>query len=114
MLRGLCRRSDVAGRLGGEEFGVLLPETKSHGPQELARRIVEMCRSLTIATLAGPVKFSCSIGVTEATRGDETLEDVLRRADLALYEAKRTGRDRWVSIPSAPAALPISSDPRLA
>lgn len=92
-----CRATDVAGRLGGEEFGVLLPETSVQAAQEVARRIVESCRSVAVLTPKGDVHVSCSIGVTEAVRGDGGFDALIRRADEAMYEAKRAGRDRWKS-----------------
>jgi two-component system, chemotaxis family, response regulator WspR len=104
VLRAACRQSDVAGRIGGEEFGMLLPETPAGGAEEVARRIVAACRGLDISTPAGPVKFSCSVGVAEATEFDGTVEGTLRRADTALYDAKRAGRDGWRSSPAAPDA----------
>jgi len=97
VLKLALRQSDIAGRIGGEEFAVLLPETPADGVQMVARRIVERCRGLEVATPSGQVKFSCSIGVAEATAEDHTFEDVLRRADRALYSAKESGRDRWAA-----------------
>jgi two-component system chemotaxis family response regulator WspR len=97
VLLEVCRESDVAGRVGGEEFAIMLPETPMRGAEEVARRIVEACRGLDIPTPADHVKVSCSVGVAEATVADSTLGEVMRRADTALYEAKRGGRDRWRS-----------------
>ena len=97
VLRAASRQSDVAGRIGGEEFAMMLPETPLGGGEEVARRIVAACRDLDIPTAAGHVKFSCSVGVTEATAVDVTIEEVMKRADRALYDAKRGGRDRWQS-----------------
>ena len=97
VLRGLGRESDLPGRIGGEEFAVLLPETPKAGAEEVARRIVAACRNLTVATPTGPVTFTCSLGIAEVIDSDATCEDVLRRGDAALYEAKRGGRDGWRS-----------------
>jgi diguanylate cyclase (GGDEF)-like protein len=82
------------GRLGGEEFAVLMPESDVTAARELASRIIDGCRSLTVETPAGVVRFTCSIGIAEAQAGDTRLEAILNRADAALYEAKRQGRDR--------------------
>jgi len=95
MLRTTCRQSDVIGRLGGEEFAVLVPETSSDAAQHLATRITEACRALVVDAAAGDVQCSCSIGVTEVHPDDERLDSVLTRADQALYVAKRAGRDQW-------------------
>jgi two-component system, chemotaxis family, response regulator WspR len=96
VLQQASRRSDIAGRLGGEEFGVLLPETDAQGAEELARRTMEACRATPVETAGGTVTYSCSIGIAAAKPQDERFDDVLRRADVALYDAKRQGRDRWV------------------
>jgi two-component system cell cycle response regulator len=94
VLRLQCRTSDFAGRVGGEEFAVLLPETACPMAQDVARRIVESCRALAVSTPGGVVTFTCSIGVASATPGDETLESIIERADSILYRAKKNGRDR--------------------
>ena len=95
MLRRECRSSDIIGRLGGEEFAIAVPETSVNQAQTLAARLTEACRSLVVRTPAGEVTWSCSIGVTGLRPNDETVDAMLRRADTALYEAKRAGRDRW-------------------
>jgi two-component system chemotaxis family response regulator WspR len=96
------RQSDVGGRIGGEEFALMLPETSAEGASEVARRIVVACREADVATPVGQVKFSCSVGLAEATAVDVTVEEVLRRADMALYDAKRGGRDGWRSSSGVP------------
>jgi diguanylate cyclase (GGDEF)-like protein len=95
VLRTECRQSDVTGRMGGEEFCVLLPESSAGAAEEVARRIVEACRNIVVPSPNGPVTFTCSIGVTDALAVDASIDDVLRRADRALYAAKDRGRDRW-------------------
>jgi diguanylate cyclase (GGDEF)-like protein len=94
VLRRVARASDVAGRLGGEEFAILLPQTSAKEAMNVAARLAEFWRQTSVPTLAGVVKLSCSIGVSEAEATDSRIEDVLNRADLALYQAKRNGRDR--------------------
>jgi diguanylate cyclase (GGDEF)-like protein len=98
ILRQHTRHSDMAGRVGGEEFAVLLPETSIRAAHEVARRIVESCRRAIIPAAAGHVRFTCSIGVTEIAPADETIEVALRRADAALYDAKRSGRDQATAL----------------
>jgi diguanylate cyclase (GGDEF)-like protein len=97
MLRFECRHSDIVGRLGGEEFALLAPET-ALGPAEIiAARIREGCRRLTVSAPGGDVTCSCSIGISALRPEDDDIDSVLRRADAALYHAKRTGRDRWMT-----------------
>ena len=97
VLREVCRQSDLPGRVGGEEFAVLLPETPMAGAQEVARRVVAACRATHVPIPTGHVTFTCSLGVAEAIETDGTADDMLRRGDAALYEAKRGGRDGWRS-----------------
>jgi diguanylate cyclase (GGDEF)-like protein len=97
MLRAECRQSDIIGRLGGEEFALVAPETSLADAQRVAERILEACHRLVVTVPAGEVRCSCSIGVSESAPDDDGIERVLQRADAALYEAKRSGRDCWKS-----------------
>jgi two-component system, cell cycle response regulator len=101
VLRSQCRRSDVIGRIGGEEFAVLLPETDAPTAEQIGWRIVERCRNVTISIAAhGAVSLTCSVGVAAASTSDITVEELLRRCDIALYAAKRHGKDRLESCAS--------------
>jgi two-component system, cell cycle response regulator len=95
MLRAECRQSDIVGRVGGEEFTLLAPETSLEAAETIADRIAVACRRLVVPSPAGDVRCTCSIGISEVTSDDQNIDGVLRRADAALYEAKRGGRDRW-------------------
>jgi two-component system cell cycle response regulator len=97
MLRDECRQSDIIGRLGGEEFAVLVPETPGDAAQHLATRLREACNLIVVPSAAGGITCTCSIGISELGPDDEDLESVLRRADTALYDAKRSGRNCWRS-----------------
>lgn len=87
----LLRRADVIGRLGGEEFVVVLPET----PTEVARVVAERIRA-TVRTLATPGKFTVSIGVTTNQPNNDSVDALMARADRAMYQAKEQGRDQVV------------------
>ncbi|GAY20715.1 MULTISPECIES: sensor domain-containing diguanylate cyclase [Sphingobium] len=90
---GLQRPSDSLGRLGGEEFGILLPETAE---DDAARAAQRFCDAIAAAEMPGtpPLRATVSFGVAEL-RGDwPTGESWLAVADMALYEAKRSGRNR--------------------
>ncbi len=85
----LLRRADVMGRLGGEEFVVLLPETSI----EVARVVAERIRA-KVSELIEPAPFTVSIGVTTNVPAADTVEALFARADTAMYAAKRLGRDK--------------------
>jgi diguanylate cyclase (GGDEF)-like protein/PAS domain S-box-containing protein len=97
VLREQTRRADVVGRVGGEEFALLLPETAivaAPSTVERIRRAVEE-HSFDPQGVPHPRKVTVSIGAVER-RGLESLSDVLKRADDALYRAKTAGRNRVV------------------
>jgi len=92
---GLVRQQDLVGRLGGEEFGILMPETD----HEAARRLAERLR-VRIAELDVPlrgeetVRMTASFGVSALSPTQDNVDDLLARADRALYVSKRNGRNR--------------------
>lgn len=95
-LAGRLRDGDVAGRLGGDELLILLPETTADGAAVLAASIREAIGELPVDTSDGPIRVTISLGST-AWEG-ETGEELLDRADRALYAAKGAGRDRAVAL----------------
>jgi len=95
-VRSRLRREDIFARTGGEEFAVLLPEIVLEGARataEKARRIVEQT-----PLVFDKVTISCtvSLGVAMAEDADSAPEDLYKRADERLYDAKQTGRNRTV------------------
>jgi diguanylate cyclase (GGDEF)-like protein/PAS domain S-box-containing protein len=91
----LLRADDTVGRLGGEEFGVLLPGSGHDGALAIAERILQHIRDLSLPSPHGqPVQVTTSIGLACQLPTDRSLRDLLDRADQALYQAKRQGRDR--------------------
>jgi two-component system cell cycle response regulator len=97
MLRAESRHSDIVGRIGGEEFTLLAAETSRGAAETIAERIIAGCRRLVVDSPAGDVRCTCSIGIGEVESGDQNIDVVLRRADAALYDAKRSGRNCWKS-----------------
>ncbi len=97
MLKAECRQPDIVGRLGGEEFAVLVPETAREAAQHLATRLRESCSRIILRSPTADITCSCSIGISERRADDEGLDSMLRRADAALYQAKRSGRNCWRS-----------------
>lgn len=89
----VLRESDLIGRLGGEEFAVLLPNTTSEGGTALAQRIVESVRASPIEVATQRIAYTVSIG-GGCLNGETSFTALLSLADAALYRAKRAGRDR--------------------
>jgi len=90
------RNADILGRLGGEEFGVLLSETGEDAAMEVADRLRGSIERTAIATNSGELTITVSIGVATLNPETKTLERLLKRADMALYDAKQSGRNRTV------------------
>jgi len=90
------RSADVIGRYGGEEFIIILPMTHSHQAFQLAERIRTSVAKLSISTQKGPAQVTLSIGIAELNGAvsAESVEQIFRRADEAMYTAKQAGRNR--------------------
>ena len=96
--RALIRQCDVLGRLGGEEFAVLLPETPLPGGALLAERLRRALAATEVRIPGGgSFTFTVSIGVAALHPGETAIDAALARADEALYRAKRGGRNRVVA-----------------
>ena len=94
------RACGFVGRLGGEEFALLLDGTALPDALKFAERLRASIAALRTDVEGSMVKFSCSFGVDEWEFGD-TIDDLLRRTDIALYDAKTAGRNRVVAFDSA-------------
>jgi diguanylate cyclase (GGDEF)-like protein/PAS domain S-box-containing protein len=90
------RSTDTFGRLGGEEFAAVLAQTDAAGALMTAERLREALAQMTVLTASGPIRLTVSIGVAMAEAHDASVEEVMKRADMALYEAKSKGRNRVV------------------
>ena len=88
------RRSDVFGRLGGEEFALLLPETDAEEAREAAERIRRTIESTIVQVGGIEVRATVSMGAAPRPSSGETAATWLAEADIALYEAKQFGRNR--------------------
>jgi diguanylate cyclase (GGDEF)-like protein/PAS domain S-box-containing protein len=89
----VLRESDLIGRLGGEEFAVLLPNTTMEGGRALAQRIIDSVRDSTVEVAGQRIPYTVSVGAGCLT-GETNFADLLAHADAALYRAKASGRDR--------------------
>ncbi len=88
------RDIDLIGRMGGDEFVVILPETDAEGAVLVAERLRKIVSRKPIVTSAGGVRVTASFGVTGISGEKEEFSKTLSRADNAMYEAKQKGRDK--------------------
>lgn len=92
LIQNACRRTDLVARYGGEEIVAILPDTARAGARKAAEEIRAIIEDQTKTMLSVPV--TVSIGAAVFPDDGRTLEEVLERADQALYKAKRSGRNR--------------------
>lgn len=93
--QGLLREVDLIGRLGGEEFAILLPATSCARAFEVAKRMCEAVAATEVfVSKQTSLRFTTSIGIATFLGEDTSIDSMLGRADKALYEAKRQGRNR--------------------
>ena len=95
--RSVLREVDIVGRIGGEEFAILLPETDIVQATLVAERLrVSISNGKVFPTLNEEVKFAASFGVTFTKDANKSINELLNQADNALYKAKNSGRNRVV------------------
>ena len=102
VIRGQLREYDIAGRYGGEEFSILLPFTKINEAEMVAERLRQTVENkvIDISKVAPDseqkqIKITLSLGIYEI-KEDDREEDLMKKADKALYQAKNTGRNKVV------------------
>ncbi len=93
-MRSAVRQADVVGRLGGDEFAVLMPETDGDVAHAAATRLVTGIRTV----FRGTPSVTASIGVLAVSGTEAGTDELLRKADQAMYAAKRAGKDRVVQV----------------
>ena len=97
-ITGQLRETDIAGRLGGEEFAVVLPDTDAAGGRHVAEKLRQAVEAMRVALEDGTVvQITTSLGLTLMQVDDTRPDGALARADAALYRAKREGRNRVVA-----------------
>jgi len=100
MVAAVCRSakrdSDTVARIGGEEFALLLPETSEEGARVVAERVRGVLRECPPTVEGEKLNLRVSIGIAGASLSMSGIQSLMKRADEALYEAKRSGRDRVV------------------
>jgi len=108
VMSGGVRATDLAARLGGDEFVVILPETDIAGALLVAEKLRHDIARLTLPTNGMMVSSSVSIGVVGFPDDGRGAAELLRRADQAMYQAKRQGKDQTFAYPR-PEMAPASS-----
>jgi diguanylate cyclase len=94
IVKASLRESDVAGRYGGEEFGIILPSTALKGAQIVAERIRVSIESSPVPFENTTIATSASLGLVEFSDDINDVEDMISKADAALYQSKEDGRNR--------------------
>jgi diguanylate cyclase (GGDEF)-like protein len=96
--RAQLRDTDLIGRYGGEEFVIVLPVTGAQQAYLLAERIRIGVEALRVETDKGPASVTLSVGIAEMIHApqDESMENIIHRADEAMYAAKKAGRNHTV------------------
>lgn len=95
----MLRSHDLIGRLGGEEFALVLPHTDAEGARCVAEKIRLAIAGEPIVTSVGDIAITVSLGLTQLQADDQHIDALIARADRALYRAKRSGRNQvcsWV------------------
>jgi diguanylate cyclase (GGDEF)-like protein len=92
-VKAILRRPDLFARMGGDEFTILLPDTPAHVGKIAAKRIKRIIEALEVPFETGPIKFTISAGVAELDPAQGNWEGMMRRADMAMYEAKQLSRN---------------------
>jgi len=92
------RSIDILGRLGGEEFAAILPETGLEAALQAAERLRQAAAGMELCHGGVPIAVTVSLGVaTLRSEGDDSLDSLLKRADTGMYKAKQSGRNRVVA-----------------
>jgi diguanylate cyclase (GGDEF)-like protein len=108
-LQSAVRRSDIVGRIGGEEFSVFLPNTQVQGAQQLAETLRLAIESIHMEVDGVRLKITASIGVAAKRYEQETMQAIQQHADQAMYEAKRGGRNRVSTFGADASGLVVSA-----
>jgi len=90
----LLRTSDIVGRYGGEEFGIILPATELEGARVFAERLRQSIAETPVAYKDTSIAVSVSMGLMQYTSATPTYESMINGADMALYASKKGGRNR--------------------
>jgi diguanylate cyclase (GGDEF)-like protein len=104
--QNLLREADAIGRIGGEEFAILLPHTSRSDALLVAEKVREAIAGLAVMGKDGPLTISASLGIATLERNACDIGELLKRADAAMYEAKQSGRNRCIAWRAPPEFAP--------
>ncbi|MFT7129580.1 MAG: diguanylate cyclase (GGDEF)-like protein, partial [Gammaproteobacteria bacterium] len=97
ILKDSSRTYDITGRLGGEEYAIMMVDCDLETASEIAKRLCKELEKQKIDVDGHKIKVTVSVGLSTLSEDDNTIEEVILRADRALYRAKDQGRNRVVS-----------------
>ncbi len=97
LCKSALRATDILARFGGEEFVVLLPHTRLHKAGRIAQQVLQSVSARPIPTASGGLHLTVSMGVASLDPDEMDIDLLIERADIALYAAKRAGRNRVVT-----------------
>jgi diguanylate cyclase (GGDEF)-like protein len=111
VIQATIREYDIAGRFGGEEFAIALPEVGMEEARQVGERLREAVEqtSIEIATSDAPIQVTMSLGVAALALNTSTLTEMLHAADVAVYQAKLQGRNRVICISDVPHSLDLEN-----
>lgn len=94
-LREITRSSDLVARLGGDEFAVVIPESDTQGAIQFAEKLARELKQVTLPFKGRSYRISTSTGIVTYPEHGSDFQELLSNADLAMYQAKESGRDTW-------------------
>jgi diguanylate cyclase (GGDEF)-like protein len=103
-VKAILRKNDLIARTGGEEFTILLPDTSAAAGELAAERVRQAVEALEVPFEDRPIRVTVSAGVAQLDPTQGTWENMMRRADSAMYQAKEHGRNSVYAFASSPQA----------
>ena len=94
-LREITRSSDLLARLGGDEFAIVIPESGTQEAMQFADKVLEELKQVSIPLKGSNYRISASVGIVTYPEHGANFQELLSNADLAMYQAKEEGRNRW-------------------